>query len=141
VAIGAKMNRYLCALMIAIGAVMATARCAAAQGPAGRWLAERIRDGGVIDRIQTILEIAPGGVVSGTGGCNRMGGQATISRDTIAFGEIVSTRMACAPPVMDQEQRFFAALAQVRRWRFDPATRKLILLDADGKPLVVLAPI
>lgn len=69
--------------------------------PEGRWLAEDIRQGGVIDRLQTVLEIAADGRVSGTGGCNRISGKATISGDRIAFGPVASTFMACTPAVMN----------------------------------------
>jgi len=118
---------------------VATNPDADAATPVGRWLAEDIRRGGVIDRVQTVLEIAADGAVSGSGGCNSMRGQATIAGDTIAFGPLASTRMACTPAVMQQESRFFAALREARTWRVDPLRRKLVLLDADGKPVVVLA--
>jgi putative lipoprotein len=133
------MNRHLCTLTILAGALATTALPAAAQEAAGRWRAELIRGGAVIDGIQTILTIAPDGAVSGTGGCNRMAGRATISGDAITFGRIASTRMGCAPAVMDQESKFFAALEDVRAWRIDPARQRLALLDADGKQIVVLA--
>ncbi len=68
-----------------------------------------------------------------------MSGMATIAGETIRFGPIASTKMACSPPAMHQEDRFFAALNDVRAWRFDPARRKLTLLGADGTPLVILA--
>ena len=110
----------------------------AATLPVGRWLAEDIRLGGVIDRLQTVLEIAADGAVTGTGGCNRMSGRASISGDRITFGPIASTKMACAPAVMDQEGKFLAALRDVRTWRIDP-THKLTLLDAAGNRIIVLA--
>ncbi|BCP54330.1 hypothetical protein K32_29470 [Kaistia sp. 32K] len=108
-------------------------------GPTGRWLAEDIRGGGVMDYLQTVLELGPNGRVSGSGGCNRMSGQAKIAGDTIRFGAIASTRMACTPAAMNQEQKFFAALGEVRRWRVDGARGKLILLDGRGRPIVILA--
>jgi putative lipoprotein len=111
----------------------------AAAGPIGRWLAEDILGGGVIDRVQTVLEIAADGAISGSGGCNAMRGTATIAGDTIAFGAIASTRMACPRAVMEQESKFFAALRSARTWRIDSARHKLALLDADGKPVVVFA--
>jgi putative lipoprotein len=46
--------------------------------PAGRWLAENIRGGGVIDRLQTILEVGADGAVSGTGGCSVLRGRVII---------------------------------------------------------------
>lgn len=105
----------------------------------GRWLAEDIRQGGVIDRLKTVLEIGADGAISGTGGCNRMAGKATITGDAIAFGPLASTNMACTPAAMDQEAKFFAALRDVRTWRIDPLRCKLALLGADGKPLIVFA--
>jgi putative lipoprotein len=110
-----------------------------ATSPAGRWLAEDINGGGVIDNLQTVLEIAADGTVTGTGGCNALTGKAVISADQIAFGAIASTRRACPPAVMAQEQKFFAALATARRWSIQVRTRKLILRDAADKPVVVFA--
>lgn len=107
--------------------------------PVGRWLAEDVDGGGVIDRLQTILEIAEDGAVSGTGGCNRMIGKATIAGNALTFGTIASTQMACTPAAMAQERKFFDALEKVRSWRVDIQRRKLTLLDAQGKPLVVFA--
>lgn len=73
----------------------------------GRWLVEDIRRGGVIDRVQTILEINANGSISGAGGCNRFTGRASIAGRRITFGPIASTRMACTPAVMNQEGKFF----------------------------------
>ncbi|KQV81950.1 META domain-containing protein [Rhizobium sp. Root1220] len=108
-------------------------------GLAGHWLAEDIRGRGVIDDLQTVLELAADGSVSGSGGCNRMFGNATITGDKITFGLLGSTRMACPPAVMDQEAKFHAALKDVRGWRIDSATGKLLLLDAGGMPIVTLS--
>ncbi len=128
------------------GVLLATAMIGAAQSqstPAaqwqGRWLAEDIRGGGVVDRIQTYVEVAADGAVSGSGGCNRIFGQAKIGADKIAFGAMGATQMACPPAVMNQERKFLDALAAARGWRVDEARRKFVLLDADGKPLVVFA--
>ncbi|TKT80340.1 YbaY family lipoprotein [Aquamicrobium sp. LC103] len=109
------------------------------ESPVGRWLAEDIRGGGVIDNLQTVLEIGEDGAVTGSGGCNRMTGKATVSGADITFGPIASTRMACPPAVMDQEGKFFAALDEVRSWRIDAQRGKLELLGQDGAVLVTLA--
>lgn len=109
-----------------------------AASPAGRWLVEDIQGGGVIDDLQSVLELTADGQVSGTGGCNRMSGRATIDGSAIAFGPLAATKMACAEAVMDQEAKFFAALDEARSWRVDEAQDKLILLDASGKTVLVL---
>jgi putative lipoprotein len=115
------------------------ARPASSAALVGRWLAEDIRGGGVIDRLQSVLELAADGKVSGSGGCNRMSGSATIAGSRIAFSPIASTRMACAPAAMNQESKFFAALTAARSWRVDQRQDKLFLLDAGGQTLMRLA--
>lgn len=104
--------------------------------PAGSWRLEDIAGGGVLDRIQVVLNIDADGRVSGSGGCNRMSARALVAGQNISFSLVATTRMACPPAVMAQEQRFTAALASVRSWRADPATRKLYLTAADGAPLL-----
>ncbi|OEO30817.1 hypothetical protein VW23_019300 [Devosia insulae DS-56] len=106
---------------------------AAALPLAGAWLAEDINGGGVIDYLQTTLEIAADGKVSGNGGCNRFSGSATIESDKITFGELASTMMACTEAAMDQEMKFHAALADARTYRIDAEQRKLFLSDTAGK--------
>jgi putative lipoprotein len=100
--------------------------------PIGRWLAEDIRGRGVIDFVQTVLEIDANGVVTGSGGCNRFRGTATIAGERIVFGQMVSTRMACPPAVMDQESKFLLALRDARSFQLDLQRRKLVLFDAAG---------
>lgn len=86
--------------------------------------------------MRTVLEIDPNGRVSGSGGCNRLSARALVSGATITFAMVATTRMACPPAVMDQEQRFSAALAEVRGWHLDEARHKLFLTAADGAPLL-----
>lgn len=105
------------------------------------WLAEDIDGGGVIDNAQTSLLVAEDGSVSGRGGCNRFSGKAKIDGQSISFGTIASTRMACADALMNQERKFFEALGKVATFRIDQTERKLVLLDADDKALVTLTSI
>lgn len=107
--------------------------------PTGKWLAENIDGGGVIDRLQTTLEIRDDGIVNGMGGCNRYAGSATISGDAIKFLPMASTRMACSAAVMRQEAKFHTTLEKVRTWRIDQAQRKLLLLDGQGFEMMRLS--
>lgn len=128
---------------LAIAAFVLTAASAMSkppvETPTGKWLAEDIRGGGVLDRVESVLELAPDGQVTGSGGCNRMSGRAEITGDRITFGPLLSTKMACAPAVMAQEDKFFAALNQAAAWRVDRAQHKLFLVDGAGQLLVTLA--
>jgi putative lipoprotein len=129
-------KQFWAVLLLATTSIVGFAQTPA-DNPAGRWLAESIRGGGVIERVQTILEVGADGAISGTGGCNAMRGSATISGNTIVFGPIANTRMACSPAVMNQETKFFSALQDAQSWRIDAVRRKLMLLDGNRNPVVV----
>jgi heat shock protein HslJ len=57
------------------------------------------------------LRLDPEGRASGNSGCNSFSTTYQLgSRERIAFGTIVSTRMACEADIMEQETRFLAIL-------------------------------
>jgi len=100
------------------------------------WLAEDIGGCGVIDIAQTTITFDADSRVSGSGGCNRYFGPVTKEENTMTFGLLGSTRRACPPALMDQEQKFFDALAATRSYRFDEPGHKLVFLGDNGPPLV-----
>ncbi len=67
--------------------------------------------------------------VTGSGGCNRMFGNYTLSGDSMSFAGIGSTKMAC-PAGMDIETAFLPALERVTRWRI--SGQHLELTDSSG---------
>lgn len=112
---------------------------AAKPTPAGRWQADSIGGKPMTGDKPVTLEIGGDGMVSGTGGCNRIGSRATIKKNALTFSRPVSTLMACPPAIMQQERNFIDALAKTRRWRLDPAQDKLTLLGAAGRPLAIFS--
>jgi len=135
-------RRFCLALALAGTLTGILAGCGAATGdgaatPQGRWVAEAIGGRAVEAPARTTLEIGADGRAFGIGGCNRFSGPARVSGASIALGPMAATRMACPPPLMDQEQAFFDALGAVARWRM--ADGRLLLLDRDGKEAVRLA--
>lgn len=58
------------------------------------------------------------GRVAGQGGCNRYTGPFTVKDASLdaATGPMVSTKMACAPPAMEVEDRYLRSLGGVSRW-------------------------
>lgn len=101
------------------------------------WLAEDINRGGVIDFAQTTLMIRHDGVVSGSGGCNRIMSKAVFRGRKLTFKPVAVTRKLCPPALMDQEQKFIAALGRTRS--FQVVSGKLMLRDASGKTIARLA--
>lgn len=99
------------------------------------WVVEDIGGAGVIDMARTSILFDEGGKVSGGGACNRFGGTYQLTGEGLSFGPIAATKRACPPAVMDQEDRFFDALASVDRFAIDE-TGALILYGAD-KPLLL----
>ena len=80
------------------------------------WLVEDIAGRGVIDSAQTTLSFDTAGRVSGSGGCNRFTGAATLAGEALTVGLLAATRLACVPALMDQEQKFFKAIEAVRSY-------------------------
>jgi heat shock protein HslJ len=71
------------------------------------------------------------GKVQGSSGCNRVSGAYTLAGDSLRFGPLATTKMAC--PAMELEHRFLEALQSTARWRI--ASGALELLDASGRTL------
>ena len=103
----------------------------------GTWLAEDIGGGGVIDNLQSTLEIREDGTYGGMAGCNHFTGTFSLSGAKITFGPAASTRKMCVPAVMDQEQKFLKALSSELSWMIDGS--KLVLGKAGGAAAVKLA--
>lgn len=68
--------------------------------------------------------------ISGNGGCNRYFGSYTLTNDRINFGPLGSTRMACEPVRMGQEDRFFHALSTAERYEL--SNGELLIIYVSG---------
>lgn len=75
---------------------------------------------------------------NGNAGCNNFSGTYKVSGSSLAFSQMVSTMMACAPAVNDQEQSFLQALGDTKS--FESSADKLTLKDGSGNVLAVFAP-
>lgn len=107
---------------------------AALVGPT--WVAEDIGGRGVIDDLQSHVTFTAERQAHGFGGCNNFTGGYTLDGEALALGPLASTKKACPPAIMDQEDRFHQALGQTRGYRFE--NRLLFLLDAEGTPVMRL---
>ncbi len=56
-----------------------------------------------VEGVDAGLTFSDDGKVSGTSGCNGLGGDYAVDGNQITFGEFVSTLMACDEPIMAQE--------------------------------------
>jgi putative lipoprotein len=68
----------------------------------------------------TITLMLAGGQAGGSGGCNSYGGTYQVDGNSITFGEMTRTEMACLEEgVTEQEQRFFEALETASEYRVE----------------------
>ena len=109
-----------------------------ATGPEGlqgtAWVAEDIEGRGVIDMLQSTLEFQEPGQAGGNAGCNRYFGSVSLNGNEVTFGQMGSTRKMCAPAIMDQEQKFLAALGAARTWEI---RNGLLYLRDDAQDVVL----
>jgi heat shock protein HslJ len=121
-----------------------TAVAAGNEGYIGSWEATGINNGQ-----QAVVSPAAGvpvtatftatGEVHGNTGCNSFSGPYTVVGDSISIGPLASTLMACANPVlMDQEQWYLSALQGATTWQTDP--HGLSLRGASDELLVQYVP-
>ncbi|WP_022967094.1 META domain-containing protein [Denitrificimonas caeni] len=78
------------------------------------WIGERP----LIDRSMLTLTLGDNNQASGLAGCNNWMAKYQLSGNGLRLDNIATTRKLCAPALMEQEQRFLAALATVQRWEF-----------------------
>jgi heat shock protein HslJ len=125
----------LLAAALAVGACQAAAP---ARSPGGdhplvntAWRVRDVDERPVMAEPAVTLVIESRERVSGHAGCNRYFGRADLDGSNIVIGQMGSTRMACAAPVMEQEQRVLAALQAVAYW--ERRGDVMLLLDGEGR--------
>ena len=132
-----RIRSAAAALVCALLACVATGGSGRGFDPTGTaWLAKDIGRRGVVDRVQSTLVFEDEDRVHGNTGCNSFQGSITRRGSFLSFGPLATTRRACPEAVMDQEQRFMAALDATRL--FERSGPLLLLLGEDGAPLIRL---
>ena len=99
------------------------------------WRVTRVEGAEVLADAVPTIEFDAGGSVYGKGSCNRYRGGYQLTGEAFTMGPFASTMMACPEPMMDQEQRFLAAMAKVAAFAVTPEGA-LELKAVDGTVLV-----
>ena len=96
-----------------------------------QWLLVEMNGAMPVDGSEITLAFGDDARVSGSAGCNQYGGPYTSNDGNIAFGMLVSTRMACpGEGIMEQEAAYLAALESATTYAIDSDT--LTIERADG---------
>lgn len=96
----------------------------------GSWTVEFIDERPVIDNSPAFIQFTEENKVSGNSSCNRFTGSYVFTETQLSFGQAASTRMACPPALMEQEQRFLDGLSRVAQVNLENGM--LELMDSDG---------
>lgn len=102
----------------------------------GNWVAERIQGHKLKGKVQSTLDIAKDGSISGTGGCNRYMGKMVIEGKKITVKPVGGTMMACPPKEMQQDDKFHEALRMVTGWKTNKD--RLMLIDSKKREVLRL---
>jgi heat shock protein HslJ len=98
-----------------------------AQGLGGtRW--DLVEMGATADfaRIVPTIEFGADGGVSGFAACNTFTGTFTLDGETITFGPLATTKIACVPPASAVEAEYLGALSGVATWSIEPDGRLVL---------------
>lgn len=99
----------LCAAFIALGTTAVPAP-AAPNNVLGAWKIVQARTEPILDQRNARLDLGTDGRLSGHTSCNTMSATYTLDAPQIRIGPIVTTRMACSPLRLEQEDRILTAL-------------------------------
>ena len=87
----------------------------------------------VTGNVTITLEFGEDGQAGGNGGCNSYGGPYTVQNDSLQFGEVTSTLIACTDPtVTEQEQQYLEALRTASRFTIEGDTLRIAYLNDGG---------
>lgn len=101
------------------------------------WVVEDIDGAGIVDSSRVTLEFdAASRRVAGRSGCNRYNAAFDLSGEGLSIGPAAATRMACAPALMEQEQRFFGLMPRISRFDIDPTGALLLYSNDQQEPLL-----
>ena len=121
-----------------VSVVLVLAGCATAESTGDalsgtRWSLVSIGGSPVLASESTSLQFEKGRA-AGSDGCNRYTTGYAATDTALKIGpNIAGTRMACAPPVMEEAQTFIEILGRTAGYRRDGD--RLTLLDASGRPM------
>jgi heat shock protein HslJ len=94
--------------------------------PGTSWALAEIAGTPVVEPGRATLQFEESGRASGNGSCNRFSGTATMVGDSLSFGPLISTKMACVEEALTaQEGRYLGSLGAARRYAVSGDTLRI----------------
>lgn len=95
------------------------------------WVVEDLAGAGIIDSSRMTVEFFDENRLAGRASCNRYGGQYELTAEGMTFDYMFSTKMACAPALMNQEGRFLELMSNVKRAEIGPNGKLVLTTSAN----------
>lgn len=127
--------RCMAAAMLLVLAGCAATKPAPQPSVVGLWSAQDIAGAPLVADSRITLSLYSDGKAVGRAGCNNYSGTYKRVGDTLSFGPVISTKMACAPEVMSQEQTYLGILTASPRYERLP-DGTLAVTAEDGQRIV-----
>ena len=109
--------------------------------PGTSWILEEVGGAQAVARGRATLEFTEPGRASGNGSCNRFSGTVAIAWDSVSFGPLMSTKMACVEEALtNQETRYLAALGSAQRYAIAGDTLRIYAADGGALRFIRAAP-
>jgi heat shock protein HslJ len=129
-------------IIIAILAAAFLSACASPSGnatplPGTKWELVNLNGVAPVEGSSLTLFFSNDDKAGGNAGCNTYGGTYKVNGSNLTFSEMMSTMMACEPPLMDQEQAYLKALGDTKT--YESSAERLTLKDGSGNELAVFA--
>jgi heat shock protein HslJ len=120
---------FAAAMLFLAGCTSTPEEAANLVGPV--WLAEQVAGAALPTQPQITLQFGADGRAAGKGGCNQYSGPYQTTGNSISFGTMISSMMACDGAIMEREQAYLALLARVSSFEVRN-NAELILSAGDG---------
>lgn len=121
---------FAAAMLLLAGCTSTPEEAATLVGPV--WIAEQVAGAALPVDPQVTLHFAADGSAAGKGGCNQYSGPYQTTGNSISFGAMISTKMACDGAIMEREQAYLDLLGRVSSYELRN-NAELILYADDGK--------
>ena len=127
------MKRMIAAAMLVMGCGGGGMESVVVPLPGTRWVLAEIAGTPVVEPGRATLDFEESGRASGNGSCNRFSGTATMVGDSLSFGPLISTKMACVEEALTaQEDRYLGALGAARRYAVSGDTLRIHTTAGEG---------
>lgn len=103
------------------------------------WVVEDINGAGIVDNSRATLHFSADGRVAGRASCNTYTGAYTLTGEGLTISKAATTRKACSPALMRQEEAFLEVLRNVQRFEVTP-DGALILHAGDRRTITARRP-